>query len=135
MIVTGDVACQRDGVDRVIVLANGKVLKIDEKKREREYSDILLEYISSDARGTPGWIEKDLPIDYLSYAFMPIQTAYLFPWDMLRRAWLYYKPKWIVEHKRIEAQNNGYRTISVAVPIQTVKAAVALAMVITLEGK
>ncbi len=133
MIASGDIKSQRMGIDRVVFLSNGKTLYIDEKKRRKEWGDILLEYISVDKTNAPGWIEKDLSIDYLAYAFMASQRVYLYPWDMLRRAWNYYKPEWIDAYKRVEAKNNGYTTISVAVPIDVLQNAVSLATVIQLE--
>jgi hypothetical protein len=132
MLCNSDCQAQRDGIDRVIVLANGVVLKIDEKKRTGEWNDILLEYISVDRTNAPGWIEKDLTIDYLAYAFMKSQRVYIFPWLFLRRAWNHYKKEWIETYKRIEANNGTYKTISVAVPIDTVKKAVSTAMSIQL---
>src|SRR3990167_1365330 len=83
MICTGNTASQRIGIDRIIHLSNGNSLKVDEKKRRREYDDILLEFVSNDIAGAPGWIEKDLAIDYLAYAFMESKRCYLFPWQML----------------------------------------------------
>lgn len=126
----GNNEAQRRGVDRVILLNNGRVLYIDEKKRSRAYDDILLEYISVDTTGAPGWIEKDLAIDYLAYAFMPTRICYLFDWPLLRRAWVMFKDKWIANYKRIEAKNNGYTTISVAVPTDKVRGACVTAQII-----
>jgi hypothetical protein len=59
----GDTQSQRLGIDRLILLSSGRVLAIDEKKREQDYNDILLEYLSNDSTGAPGWIEKELQID------------------------------------------------------------------------
>lgn len=132
MLCSGDTKSQRMGIDRLVLLSNGKVLRIDEKKRREVYDDILLEFVSVDTTGAPGWIEKDLAIDYLAYAFMPIERVYLFPWDMLRRAWKYYKREWIARYPRITAQNDGYKTFSVAVPIDTLRRSVSIASVIQL---
>lgn len=132
MPASGDTASQRMGIDRIIVLASGQTLNVDEKKRRGEWKDILLEYISVDTTDTPGWIEKDLAIDYLAYAFMLSRRVYLFPWLMLRRAWNEFGAVWIATYSRVEAQNKGYRTISVAVPIEIVRQKVSLASVIQL---
>jgi hypothetical protein len=132
MLGSGDTLSQRQGVDRVILLANSKILLIDEKKRREEYPDILLEYISVDTTGAPGWMEKDLIIDYLAYAFMKSQRVHLFPWPMLRRAWCRYKDEWIDTYPIIKAQNYGYKTISVAVPTDVLRKAVSVATIIQL---
>ena len=132
MLASGDVKSQRMGIDRVVLLNNGKSLYIDEKKRRKDYDDILLEHISISTTGAPGWMEKNLAIDYLAYAFMPSQRVYLFPWPILRRAWLYYKDQWIDNYNRVPAINNGYETISVAVPIAVLLNAVKTASIIQL---
>jgi len=122
------------GIDRIIMLANGQSISIDEKKRGKVYGDILLEYISVDTTGAPGWIEKDLVIDYLAYAFIPSKRCYLFPWLLLRRAWRQFGEGWKEKYCKIIAQNNGYQTISVAVPIEILQAAVASACVIDVSS-
>jgi len=130
-----DLPKQRQGIDRVLYLTNGRVLHVDEKKRAREYPDILLEYTSCLERNTPGWIEKDLAIDYLAYGFMQSQRCYLFPWPMLRRAWLHFAPQWkakylppIIAKTRVGSET--YQTISVAIPIDVLRRAVSTASVI-----
>lgn len=129
-----DLAKQRQGIDRILYLANGHVLHVDEKKRAREYSDILLEYTSALERNTPGWIEKDLAIDYLAYGFMQSKRCYLFPWAMLQRAWLHRGGVWKAKYPRIVARtrigNQAYQTISVAVPIKVLQQAVSTASII-----
>lgn len=132
MLCSGNTQSQRMGIDRLILLSNGRTLSIDEKKRREEYQDILLEYISVDTTGAPGWIEKDLTIDYLAYAFMKSKRVYLFDWLALRRAWQHYKDTWKRIYPTIQAQNNGYKTLSIAVPIETVRNAASLAMVVQL---
>lgn len=131
---SGDTQSQRMGIDRVILLSNGKTLYIDEKKRRKKYPDFCLEYISVDKTGAPGWMEKDLCIDYLGYAFMPEKTAYLLPWLLLKRGWNYYKEEWKKKYFKVEAINKGYKTISVAVPISIVLGVVKNASIITLES-
>lgn len=117
-------AAQHMGIDRVIFLDNGQTFRIDEKKRPLTRGDILLEYISNDRTGTPGWIEKDLPIDFIAYAFMDTRTAYLLPWHFLRRAWRENKSKWLKEaddrtngFSKVPGKNPTYTTWSVAVPV------------------
>lgn len=132
MVCSGNTHSQRIGIDRLILLASGRVLSIDEKKRREEYDDILLEYVSVDTTGAPGWIEKDLAIDYIAYAFMRSRRVYLFDWLALRRAWSHYKSAWLGKYPKVTAQNNGYKTLSLAVPIDVVRTAVSTATVIQL---
>lgn len=135
MQCTGDTVSQRHGIDRVLHLSNGKTLYVDEKKRGKDYGDILLEYVSVDKTSAPGWMEKDLLIDYLAYAFMPTKRCYLFPWPILRRAWLHYKPQWLAKYRQVEALNNGYKTLSVAVPIKVIQECLAVTWIIDVSNE
>jgi hypothetical protein len=123
---------QRKGVDRFIYLTSGRVFAVDEKVRRKVYDDIFLEIVSIDTTGAPGWIEKDLCIDYLAYAFMPIERVYLFPWPMLRRAWLHYRDEWKAKYGILKAPNGTYRTLGVPVPLSVVRTAVHTATIIQL---
>lgn len=129
----GDTASQRMGIDRIILLGNGRTLAIDEKKRKKDRSDILLEYVSNTKTGAPGWIEKDLAIDYLAYAFMPSKRVYLFDWCMLQRAWGYFGNQWKRKYNLPPAKNEGYDTLSVAVPIPELRSAVSRSFIIQLD--
>jgi hypothetical protein len=128
----GDFASQRMGIDRVLLLSNGKTLAIDEKKRREVYTDILLEYISVDTTQAPGWMEKDLAIDFLAYAFMPTQRVYLLPWPILRRAWLHYGAEWKRKFRSVPGKNPTYTTWSIAVPIGVLLQAVSNAQIVQL---
>jgi hypothetical protein len=138
--VYGRCESQWRGVDRLVYLSNDTVLRVDEKKRKKVREDILLEYLSNDQKRTPGWIELDLAIDYLAVAFMPIQKVYLLPWVLLRRAWLKHGEEWIQwgderqnGFETVSAENPGYRTWSVAVPIKRLYAAIHRSSVIEVK--
>src|SRR5690606_25568590 len=103
------------------------------KKRSQVYDDILLEYLSNDHTNAPGWIEKDLQIDYLAYAFMPIKKVYLYPWQQLRLAWKRNGAYWKRRYRNVQAQNYGYSTWSIAVPITVLNQAVSEALIVNLE--
>ena len=128
--VRDDGWAQRGGIDRVLTLASGKTETVDEKVRDKVYNDILLEYWSDVERKIRGWIQKELACDFIAYAFIPNQTCYLMPFPTLRRAWHQHGRTWIATHPRIEAQNPGYITVSVAVPIPILLASLKDAMVI-----
>lgn len=155
MMCSGNTDSQRMGVDRIVYLANGLTVAIDEKKRRIDYGDVILEYLSVDTTGAPGWMEKDLAIDYLAYAIMATKRCYLFPWQLLRRVWCRFGKEWIelavqneksLTEKRsgnpqymnykstgfrhIEAKNKGYSTWSVAVPVKLLRQQVSAASII-----
>jgi hypothetical protein len=134
MLCSGDTKSQRMGIDRIVFLGNGMTIAIDEKKRSEVYADVLLEYISVDTTNAPGWIEKDLAIDYLAYAFMPTQKCYLFPWQLLRRVWVERGEKWKQWAERrengfriVKAKNQTYNTYSIAVPLKSLLKAIEVA--------
>ena len=128
----GDQPTQRMGVDRLVYLNNDRVLRIDEKKRDKVYPDILLEYLSNDKTKAPGWMEKNLVIDYIAYAFMPTQKVYLLDWLTLRRAWVANKGSWLSRHRHVTAKNEGgYTTRSIAVPIPVLQKALNEAQVVS----
>lgn len=116
---------QRQGVDRSIVLANSKQILIDEKvrgrnkKTNRVYPDIALEYLSSVEHSTPGWVCKSLMCDYIAYAIAPLGRCYLLPVNQLQSAWKVNRDEWMArsDTKQIDAQNNGYRTRSLCIPV------------------
>ena len=115
---------QRAGIDRVIVLSSGKSICIDEKVRRIDYGDILLEYVSVDSTGAPGWAEKSLLCDYIAYAILPRMTCYMLPVEQMQQAWLDNKNRWLAEYGTKCAQNKGYQTLGCAVPINTLFAAI-----------
>ena len=123
---------QKQGIDRFVYLKTGKTLLIDEKKRREVYPDIALEVknIFDNGKETLGWMEKELLIDFLVYAFMPIKTAYLFPWSLLRRTWLVHKDSWIKNYSLIPAENKGYKTFFVPVPIDVLLSKLRTSMII-----
>lgn len=129
--VRDDGWAQRGGIDRVLTLASGKTLNVDEKVREENWPDILLEYWSDEARKSPGWVAKDLACDFIAYAFVPSQTCHLLPFQTLRRAWRLNCKRWVADYKRIEARNSGYVTVSVAVPTKVLLSALSDAMTVS----
>lgn len=135
-------AAQYAGIDRWVCLSNGKTMSVDEKVRDKDYGDILLEYTSNDRTCAPGWMEKDLAIDWLAYAIVPSRKCYLFSWPMLRRAWLHFGADWREKgrlkqggFRLVEAPNPTYNTLSVAVPRAVLMEAVQLATIIVVADE
>jgi hypothetical protein len=129
---------QRDGIDRQIVLTNGRTIAVDEKVRQIDYDDFCLEYWSvypknGTGEKVRGWIAKDLRSDYVAYAFAASGRCYLLPFQQLRAAWGEHGRQWVRACRRVEADNGRYLTVSVAVPIQMVLDAVRDVMLIRFE--
>lgn len=118
---------QKLGIDRVIYLKSGNILKLDEKLRYRDYGDVTLEYISNDKKQTPGWVEKNLKVDLIAYGILPKRTCYLMNWRELKLCWLFYKNQWLDQYKHIPANNENkitgeimYTTWSLAIPLEII---------------
>ncbi len=120
---SGNTIAQRNGVDIVIYTTSDTIYKIDEKLRYKCYDDIALEFISNDVTRSPGWMEKDLKIDYINYVFTPRKQSYMFPWQQLKIVWDKNKANWIELAGSEEqgffiarAPNPTYDTLSCAIP-------------------
>lgn len=137
----GNTPAQKTGCDVVIYLTNDRVNRVDEKLRYRKvYTDIALEHVSNNCYQSPGWIEKDLGIDYLNYAFVEIKRAYLFPWQQLKQVWLNNREDWLMlAQKRqqgfeiVRAPNDSYFTLSCAVPTDLLIEKIKGAMMISID--
>jgi hypothetical protein len=128
--VRDNCAMQRAGVDRIITLTNGRVIKIDEKVRKKAWPDILLERWSDTELKKPGWIQKPLECEFIAYAFVSIQTCYLLPALTLQRAWRLHGREWIACYGAKLALNRGYATESVPVPTEVLLRALGDAMTV-----
>lgn len=110
---------QDRGMDKIVITPAGNV-SFEHKIREKKYQDFLLEIISNDTKSTNGWIEKDLWCHYFMYGFQPTRETYTFLWSDLKQIWLMNRTDWIINYGVKEAQNRGYKTISVPVPFDTI---------------
>jgi hypothetical protein len=108
---------QRSGVDRIVVLKSGKIIKIDEKVARSVYPTLPLERWSSIEDRTPGWVQKPIDADFIAYAEAPTGEVYLLPVQLLQRAWRTIgKTKWVKLYPSLHVKNIGYTTIIVPVP-------------------
>ena len=126
---------QRAGIDRIIVLASGKVIKVDEKVRSRDYQDILLERWSDEAKQIPGWVQKPLDCDFIAYAFVQSGLCYLLPTLLLQRAWREYGRHWVGSYKEVRAQNRNYVTVSVPVPTDVLLDAIRECIIVSFDAE
>jgi hypothetical protein len=80
---------QRHGVDRILILSCGRIVRIDEKKRRKDYGDFLAEIWSpwfgpNDPRNGLGWaVDPKKRCDYIAYG--PSRGIFhVLPFDILR---------------------------------------------------
>ncbi len=117
---------QELGMDTIILLKSGKILIIDEKLREADYNDILIEFKSNSNSNTDnGWINKNLHIDYIAYGVIPTRKVFMLEWQALRRVWWTHGEEWKLKYKVKSAKNMGYNTLSVCVPYKILLLAMA----------
>lgn len=135
--VVTNMASQYAGIDREIELRNGDVLRAQEKKLRHVYPHIFLETVSNDRTRSPGWIRKDLQVDFLAYAFMPILKVYFLSWPLLKRAWDFNADEWqrlaVLRQdnfREVSTRNDTYTTHGIAVPIQRLYMAMHLASIV-----
>ncbi len=120
---------QRDGIDRIVHLANGRQFRIDEKKRTKAYSDVLLEewsvwYADGDRRNKIGWaLDNSKRCDFIAYAIVPSHKCYLLPFELLRQAFMAHRGQWVRQFRLAPARNDGYVTLNIALPPAELKAA------------
>jgi hypothetical protein len=133
-----DNRAQRVGTDCTILLPGNRFLRCEEKVRRKHYTDIALEYISNDRKGTPGWALVDGEHDFTVYALPDAGRCYILPWAALHKVAKEKIPLWVDWAKRGigrftivpgETKSPGgvvlYRSFSVGVPKDVLLQAVA----------
>uniref|UniRef100_A0A6M3J7C3 Uncharacterized protein n=1 Tax=viral metagenome TaxID=1070528 RepID=A0A6M3J7C3_9ZZZZ len=133
--IQGNNLWQKSGVDRVVYLSNRSCFLIDEKKRRKDYGDVLLEvwsvwYEAGSTKNKIGWTFDDSKIcDFIAYSVPG--KVYLLPFDVLRRAAKANLSEWIKRYRYpLTAKNNGYETRNVAIPWPVLRDAMNKAMVV-----
>jgi len=138
IVKVDDLELQRQGIDTILYLTNGKPVYFDEKIREKTYPDILIEefsvwpnYPSLNGREIdshepiprgwrgvlkPGWIGGHKVTDYVAYVKRRANAVYFLPFLLLQSAWLRWYKKWIKEYGRKPAPNRTYTTTNVPIP-------------------
>lgn len=119
-----DCEWQRHGVDRMVILPNGKTVLVDEKKRDKNkttgkvYDDFALEEYSNLERKTCGWtLDASKRCDYIAYAIIPLGKAYLLPYELLRITCTWNLLAWKERFPRYGlAPNPGYHTRNWFIP-------------------
>ena len=112
-----DKCLQRNGIDKIVHLLSGKKIFIDEKKRRVDYGDILIEVYSDKERKIPGWLSANKYTDYIAYAIIPANKLYFLPFQILRATMKRNYAQWKRKYGIKEAQNPGYITTNIAIPV------------------
>ena len=127
----GNLAEQRRGIDKVLHFRGGGEVRIDEKKRRKNYGDdILLELWSvwSQQNKKRGWLYT-CQSDYVVYAVMPAHKVYLLPVLLLKQAWTKHSAFWLQKYGELRpAKNKGYVTRNIAIPTNALLGAISAEM-------
>lgn len=111
-----DLGMQRAGVDAIV--SRGRVpIQVEEKVRDRDYGDVLVELVSNDATNAPGWAVKGAASNLLLYAIRSTGRGWVFPMQAVQRATRMHADDWRRRFGVKVAQNPGYRSINVPVPL------------------
>lgn len=115
IITVNDLKRQKQGIDKIIILENGKQITIDEKKRKKDYGDMLLEEWSNEGKKKIGWTgDPDKVTDYIAYIILPSHKIFMLPYELLQRAWVANWEDWKKRYKKPPAPNYGYFTSNIA---------------------
>lgn len=106
---------QKLGVDRVVLLKNGKKLLIEEKFRFNVYNDIFIETHSSDNK--LGWIKKESRTDILVYYIIPLNTIYVFDFRKLKIKFNKWNTEWLLRYGYTRSKNKNYTSKGICIPI------------------
>jgi hypothetical protein len=113
--VSEDPAWQKQGIDRVLELPDGKKFSLEYKTDfiAHRTGNLVFETVSVDTSGTPGWGVSS-KAEYLVYLLAETKVVYIIHLPALRR--------WVAERsqnfRKVAANNDSYRTISLLVPLR-----------------
>ena len=114
---------QRVGIDRRVILTDGTAWHVEEKLRQEDYGDILLEYKSVLERDEPGWAVNDLyETDLLVYGIKPTGKFYVFQYPALRQIAKERQDEWAYKFGFKDAPNHSYLTRNIPVPVSVLRA-------------
>ena len=110
-----EISMQQKGIDKIIYFSNGNAISIDEKKRRKDYGDILLEIWKNKEQKKPGWLFYS-QCDYIVYAILGANKIYLLPVLLLQMAWKNNGKEWLGKYDLKIANNGSYDTVNIAIP-------------------
>ena len=122
---------QRKGIDKKLYFENGATITFEEKKRRVAYGDILLEIWSVWEKRIEGWLYTS-QADYISYFIPSSQKLYILPLLLIRKAWTRNQEQWTDQYRELRAKNEGYTTLSRAIPTRVLLPAIQREMDISI---
>ena len=118
---------QLKGVDKIIHFPDGGTVTVDEKKRRKDYGDILLELWKNKEQKKLGWLFYS-QCDYIVYAVLSARKIYLLPTLLLKMAWKHNSHKWQKKYRKKDANNLYYNTENIPIPTNILLSAISAEM-------
>jgi hypothetical protein len=105
---------QRQGIDRLLTNPQGKESTVEYKadSAAARTGNAFIETVSVDASGKMGWA-LTARADILVYYVPPNGTIYVIPFKTIQ----WELPRWIRDYPPRHAQNNGYATHGIIIPL------------------
>lgn len=110
---------QKKGIDKVITFNDGRIITIDEKKRRKDYGDILIEIYKNQRLKRKGWLFYT-EAEFIVYGMEDTKRIFLINTRKLRKLFFENKEKWL-SYRPILSYNPGYVTENRAIPIKELK--------------
>jgi len=121
--VITDLQKQKQGIDKVLYFNNGKSITIDEKKRRRDYGDMLIETTKNVELNKKGWIYYT-KADYIVYWIEGSRSVYFINFKKLQRLYLKNQITWNMNYKIPPVYNKYYTTQNIAVPWHEIRSSI-----------
>ena len=120
---------QKQGIDKILHFKNGDSKNLEEKIRDKDYGDVLLEEYSNYEGKKLGWILKDQVSDYLVYIILPKNRLYMLDYHKLKGLFLDNYHLWLQKYGRRfgKTYQNGkllYETSNIAIPAKELSEAI-----------
>ncbi|APB32802.1 hypothetical protein GlitD10_0490 [Gloeomargarita lithophora Alchichica-D10] len=115
---------QRAGIDRLVLTKSGNTYYVDEKLRDNDWGDFLIEYASVAHRSGNGWrvekpgwaIDPQKRCDFILYGIPTVEKYWFLPYHALRNAVGGNLAEWKTRYRVISATNQKYHSLSIPVP-------------------
>lgn len=118
-----NLTAQRAGVDAFLIHGAAQI-PVEEKVRDRDYGDVLLELVSNDRTGAPGWAVKGARSRLLLYAIRSTGRGWVFPMKTVQLVSRARAEEWTRCFDTRVAKNPGYSSVNVPVPFDVFVAAI-----------
>jgi len=108
-------------LDKIITFSDGRQIVFEEKCRNKDYGDMLIEEKSAMEYNTDGWILKPSLAQFLVYYIHSTSQGYIYNLPELQTEWAQRGDFLKTMGRRCEAANETYTTLNWAIPFRLIK--------------